>query len=126
MIACRSPIAPCPPSMGVSAPNGYGPGSLSLGYWNVTFTFGWPGATTGYGMPSTVGAPGPPKVNVTFQYPSESDPGPYPFGADTPIEGGQGATGDRHAIMIDPTTCTLYELYDAHYSAGSSTAGSGA
>ena len=35
-------------------------------------------------------------------------------------------TGDRHAIMVDPTTCTLYELYDATYSAGGSTAGSGA
>ena len=28
--------------------------------------------------------------------------------------------------MVDPSTCTLYELYDAHYSAGGSTAGSGA
>ena len=44
-------------------------------------------------------------------------PGPYPFGAATPIEGGQNATGDRHAIMVDPSTCTLYELYDAHYHA---------
>src|SRR5271154_4397377 len=30
MMAWRSPLAFCPPSMGVSAPNGYGPGSLSL------------------------------------------------------------------------------------------------
>ena len=65
-------------------------------------------------------------MNVSFQYASESDPGPYPFGADTPIEGGQDADGDRHALMVDPTTCTLYELYDAHYSPGGSTAGSGA
>ncbi len=28
--------------------------------------------------------------------------------------------------MIDPTTCTLYELYDAHYAPAGSTAGSGA
>jgi hypothetical protein len=79
-----------------------------------------------YGMPYTVVPPGHPFVNIAFQDASESDPGPYPFGADTPIEGGQNATGDRHAIMIDPTTCTLYELYDAQYSAGGSTAGSGA
>ena len=79
-----------------------------------------------YGMPHTVVPAGHPFVNVSFQYASESDPGPYPFGADTPIEGGQNATGDRHAIMIDPATCTLYELYDAQYSAGGSTAGSGA
>jgi hypothetical protein len=79
-----------------------------------------------YGMPYTVVSPGHAFVNVGFQYASESDPGPYPFGPDTAIEGGQNATGDRHAIMIDPGTCTLYELYDAHYSAGGSTAGSGA
>ncbi len=74
----------------------------------------------------TVVAPGTPFVNVTFQYADESDPGPYPFTADTLIEGGQDATGDRHAIMVDPATCTLYELYDATYSPVGSTAGSGA
>jgi hypothetical protein len=79
-----------------------------------------------YGMPYTVVPSGHAFVNVSFQYASESDPGPYPFGADTPIEGGQSATGDRHAIMVDPSTCTLYELYDAHYNSGVSTAGSGA
>ena len=79
-----------------------------------------------YGMPYTVVPAGHPFVNVSFQYASESDRGPYPFGSDTPIEGGQSASGDRHAIMLDPATCTLYELYDAHYSAGGSTAGSGA
>jgi len=82
--------------------------------------------TNPYGMPYTVVPPGHPFVNVTFTYSDESDPGPYPFGADTPIEGGQNATGDRHAIMVDPTTCTLYELYDARYGASGSTAGSGA
>ena len=82
--------------------------------------------TNPYGIPYTVVPPSQPFVNVTFQYASESDPGPYPLGAGTPIEGGQNSTGDRHAIMVDPTTCTLYELYDAQYSAGGSTAGSGA
>jgi hypothetical protein len=79
-----------------------------------------------YGMPYTVVSPSHPVVSLSFQYASESDPGPYPFGADTPIEGGQQSTGDRHAIMVNPSTCTLYELYDAHYSASGSTAGSGA
>jgi len=79
-----------------------------------------------YGIPYTVVTNAHPKVSVSFQYASESDPGPYPFGADTPIEGGQNASGDRHAIMVDSSTCTLYELYDAQYSAGGSTAGSGA
>jgi len=52
---------------------------------------------------------------------------PIRSGRDTSIEGGPGATGDRHAIMIDQSTCTLYELYNANYNgATSSTAGSGA
>ena len=79
-----------------------------------------------YGIPYTVVSPSQPLVNVTFQYASESDPGPYPFGPATPIEGGAQSTGDRHALMVNPTTCTLYELYDAQYSASGSTAGSGA
>ncbi|HVA09902.1 MAG TPA: hypothetical protein VNG12_24520 [Acidimicrobiales bacterium] len=79
-----------------------------------------------YGMPFTVVSPSHPLVHLSFQYAAESDPGPYPFGADTPIEGGQQSTGDRHAIMVNPSTCTLYELYDAHYSSSGSTAGSGA
>ena len=79
-----------------------------------------------YGIPVTVPAPTHPLVGISFQYGSESDPGPYPFGPDTLIEGGQSATGDRHAIMVDPATCTLYELWDAQYSASGSTAGSGA
>ena len=79
-----------------------------------------------YGMPYTVVSPSQPEVPITFQYADESDPGPYPFSASTPIEGGQQSTGDRHAIMVNPATCTLYELYDAQYSASGSTAGSGA
>ena len=67
-----------------------------------------------------------PVVPVKFQYASESDKGPYPFGPDTLIEGGQNAGGDRHAIMVNKTTCTLYELWEARYSASGSTAGSGA
>jgi hypothetical protein len=36
------------------------------------------------------------------------------------------AGGDRHAIMVNRSTCTLYELWEARYSASGSTAGSGA
>jgi hypothetical protein len=79
-----------------------------------------------YGMPYTVVSPSHPLTSLSFQYSSESDPGPYPFGADTPIEGGQQAGGDRHAIMVNPATCTLYELYNARYGSSGSTAGSGA
>jgi hypothetical protein len=80
-----------------------------------------------YGIPYTVVAPSHPTVFPSFTYADQSDPGPYPFGADTPIEGGASSTGDRHALMVNPATCTLYELYDAHYiSPTGSTAGSGA
>ncbi len=79
-----------------------------------------------YGIPYTVVPPLTPKLFLTFDYAGESDPGPYPFTASTPIEGGAGSTGDRHALMVDPSTCTLYELYDARYSPSGSTAGSGA
>ena len=64
-----------------------------------------------YGMPITVVPPGHAFIPLTFGS-SGNDPGPYPFGPDTQIEGG---TGDRHAIMVDPATCTDYELYDAFY-----------
>ena len=79
-----------------------------------------------YGIPYTVVSPLTPKVSLTFDYAGESDPGPYPFSASTPIEGGAGSTGDRHALMVDPSSCTLYELYDARYIPTGSTAGSGA
>ena len=79
-----------------------------------------------YGIPYTVVSPSQPLVPITFEYADQSDPGPYPFSTDTPIEGGQQSTGDRHAIMVNPSTCTLYELYDAQYSSSGSTAGSGA
>ncbi len=64
-----------------------------------------------YGIPITIAPPGHAKVAVTFDYADESDAGPYPLGLDTLIEGGAGATGDRHAIVVDAGTCTLYETY---------------
>ena len=67
------------------------------------------------------------KVNVTFYYDDESDPGPYPIPPDAPIEGGSGSDGDRHVIVVDRDNCILYELYDAWPQPdGSWEAGSGA
>jgi hypothetical protein len=67
------------------------------------------------------------KVNVSFYYDDESDPGPYPIPADAPIEGGSNSDGDRHVLVVDRDNCILYELYDAHpQQDGSWTAGSGA
>jgi hypothetical protein len=79
-----------------------------------------------YGIPYNIVTSAHRLVPVQFQYASESDKGPYPFGASTLIEGGQNAGGDRHAIMVNKSTCTLYELWEARYSASGATAGSGA
>jgi hypothetical protein len=75
-----------------------------------------------YGIPFDVVAASHPKVSISFQYASQSDPGPYPFGSGIQIEGGS----DRHAIMVDEGDCTLYELYAARWNGGNPTAGSGA
>jgi hypothetical protein len=79
-----------------------------------------------YGIPVTTVTSATKRVRIKFQYASESNRGPYPFGPGTLIEGGKHATGDRHAIMVSKTTCTLYELWNARYSARGTTAGSGA
>jgi hypothetical protein len=79
-----------------------------------------------YGIPFTIVTSRTPQVRIRFEYASESYKGLYPFGPKTPIEGGQNASGDRHAIMVNKTTCTLYELWEARYSPRGSTAGSGA
>ncbi|MBI5841240.1 MAG: S-layer homology domain-containing protein [Chloroflexi bacterium] len=59
---------------------------------------------------------------VDFYYPTESDPGPYPITASPNIEYGS----DHHILTIDTDDCTLYEIYDASYSGGQWSGGSGA
>jgi hypothetical protein len=76
-----------------------------------------------YGIPWQIVSPSQPLVHIKFTYASQSDPGPYPLSGSTPIENGS----DRHAIMVNPSSCTLYELWDTYYNpGGKSTAGSGA
>jgi len=86
--------------------------------------FGPSGEEMPYGIPFDVVDGTHPRVQVNFDsgYPDESDPGPYPFGAETRIEGGPDATGDRHALMIDRDDCVLYELYRADWNGGNPTA----
>lgn len=88
----------------------------------------WPPDTGGpIGIPFITVAGSQPKVNVTFDYDDESDPGPYPVPANAPIEGGPYADGDRHVLVIDRDNCKLYELFYAYPQGdGSWTAGSGA
>src|SRR5688572_20333079 len=69
-----------------------------------------------------------PLVPITFtEYPDESDASPYPIAANTPVEGWPSQTGglslydwqrdingiggDRHAIIVQPGTGTLWETW---------------
>ncbi len=52
------------------------------------------------------------RVEMKFKYDQESDPGPYPFPEDAPVEGGPDADGDRHVIAIDRDHCKLYEGFN--------------
>jgi len=68
-----------------------------------------------------------PKARPSFEYADESDRGPYPIPAGVPIEGAPHTDdGDRHALIVDRESCTLYELYALHRSGGGWAAGSGA
>jgi hypothetical protein len=83
------------------------------------------------GIPYTVVPAIQPLIPITFLYGDESDPGPYPIPPFAPIEGGAGpgrGKGDRHVLIVESGSCTLYEIYDAHrHRQGASwTAGSGA
>ena len=79
-----------------------------------------------YGIPYTVVRNTHATVAVRFGYASESDRIRYPLGADTKIEGGSAASGDRHAIIVNADTCRLYETWDTHHYASGWYAGSGA
>ncbi len=75
------------------------------------------------GIPYNVVNGTQPKVNVSFDYANESDPGPYPIPPNALIEGGS----DKHVIVIDTTNHILYELFAATKNADNSwSAGSGA
>ena len=79
------------------------------------------------GIPFVIVPGSQPKVQVSFQYDDESDPGPYPIPPDAPIEGGIQSKGDRHVLVIDQDNCILYELFSAYPQLdGSWKAGSGA
>ena len=67
------------------------------------------------GIPyAVVGAQQAP-VNVIFNaYGDESDPGPMPIAANAQIEGYPNpGNGDRHVLVLDNSSCWLYELYGA-------------
>jgi hypothetical protein len=86
----------------------------------------WEGGPIGIPFVTVGGAQ--PKVPVSFEYADESDRGRYPIPPGAPIEGGRGADGDRHVIVVDRSRCRLYELFAAYPGDGGArwSAGSGA
>ena len=80
------------------------------------------GSPAEYGIPWTSVPGTQPKVPMSFDYDDESDPGPYPFPPDAPIEAG----GDRHVLVLDREACKLYETYDSRYQGSGWHCGSGA
>ena len=79
-----------------------------------------------FGIPYEVVSGTQALVPMAFDYSDESDPGPYPFPADAPIEGGSGSAGDRHVIIIDRDHWMLYETWDSFYANPGWHCGSGA
>ena len=68
------------------------------------------------GIPYVVVGSGQGLVNINFTaYGDESDPGPMPIPANTPIEGYPApGSGDRHVLVVDNNNCWLYEM-DSSY-----------
>ncbi|MFO1520062.1 MAG: hypothetical protein U1F57_10430 [bacterium] len=69
------------------------------------------GSDPTYGIPYTVVPANTPKVSVSFDDPQESEPGPYPIPSNAPVEAGS----DAHVLVLDQSTCLLYELGSAQY-----------
>jgi hypothetical protein len=78
------------------------------------------------GIPFDVVSSKTPLSRVSFEYADESDRVRYPIPRGVHIEGGPSSTGDRHAILVDKSSCRLYELYDLRHTSRGWTAGSGA
>jgi hypothetical protein len=68
-----------------------------------------------YGIPFNIVPASQPKVPVHFlKYASSSVPGPYPIPPNAEVEGQpRYHTGDRHLLVLQQGTCTLYEMWEA-------------
>ncbi|HET7786263.1 MAG TPA: hypothetical protein VFL36_09840 [Myxococcales bacterium] len=75
-----------------------------------------------YGQPVTVVGAAQPRVPMSFLYAAQSEPGPYPFPPDVPIESGP----DRHVTVLESGGCKLYETYNTYASGAGFHADSGA
>ncbi len=72
------------------------------------------------GIPFAIVPMTQPKVEIRFRNfddephaRDESDAGPYPIPRNAPIEGGPQSRDDRHVIVVQQGSCTLFELYKA-------------
>jgi hypothetical protein len=76
------------------------------------------GSPRAYGFPYAVVGTGTKALPIHYTaYGSESSPGPFRVPAEAPVEGGSGSDGDRHVLVVDRSTCKLFELYRAFYKA---------
>jgi hypothetical protein len=72
------------------------------------------GSPRTYGFPYAVVGAGQRRLPIHYTaYGDESDPGPFPVPGNAPVEGGNGSDGDRHVLVVDRSSCTLFELYRA-------------
>ena len=75
-----------------------------------------------YGQPFAVVPAGQPRVPMSFRYATQSEPGPYPFPRNLPIQ----TDVDRHATVLAQGECKLYETYLTWAAGGGFSADSGA
>ena len=72
------------------------------------------GSPRAYGFPYSVVGSRQRALPIHYTaYGGESDPGPFPVPPAAPVEGGASSDGDRHVLVVDRDSCTLYELYRA-------------
>lgn len=77
------------------------------------------GSPRTYGFPYAVVDASQRKLPINYTaYGDESDAGPFPIPKVAPIEGGNSSDGDRHVLVVDRSSCTLYELYRAFFKGG--------
>ncbi len=80
------------------------------------------GSDPTFGIPWTTVPASQPRVPMVFDFADESDPGPYPFPPNAPVEAGS----DAHVLVLDRDNCKLYETFDSHYVGPGWHCGSGA
>jgi hypothetical protein len=71
-----------------------------------------------FGIPYDVVPANQPNAPILFNpvdsAEDESDQGPFPIPPNAQVEGGLDSSGDRHVLVVQQTTCMLYELYSAY------------